>query len=326
MQQDRTDDELRLKRLCINDPRLEDVVVGKVAPSELELDAIVYGHDFRRERISCAIPGCSAKHHKGFIVQLKSGRKIIVGHKCARDHFGIDWEAEVARHDRDTKRQDALLSLDAIRPSLAGGLAAAYQLDAIVDMMDKRQKSLEMTLGGLWFELRRQVSDGSDVLSYQRLIAGSAFADARERQGKKTAMSETVTVGRLSGAAFVRIVELPRSLKAAKTALHAAQSLAGSSHNVESIKLTRAVSAAQRALSTIRGFADIAKASDAFLTPPNFALIARWAEHISRDAVLSFDGEKLWNSRLNTGLRPKPIPRTSAANLALDVAAVVAGS
>ncbi|AQS84613.1 hypothetical protein A0U92_07275 [Acetobacter aceti] len=107
-----TDAQLLIIELATDDPRREVTVSGKF-PENCELTSILKTYDYREQKLPCSIRGCSARHHKGFVVQAGS-EKGLVGKDCGKKHFGDSWDEHQNAYTDARNRQSSLLLRDKI--------------------------------------------------------------------------------------------------------------------------------------------------------------------------------------------------------------------
>ncbi len=74
--------------------------LSNLNPADHELDSIVGRYIFP-EKIQCGLSNCRTPHTRGYIVSTKSGRETNIGKDCGKTYFGVDFELQARKFDRD---------------------------------------------------------------------------------------------------------------------------------------------------------------------------------------------------------------------------------
>lgn len=61
----------------------------------------VIGNYVEREFVNCGIASCNTAHGKGYIVATEDGRETRIGKDCGKKIFGIEFDHEAKRFERD---------------------------------------------------------------------------------------------------------------------------------------------------------------------------------------------------------------------------------
>jgi hypothetical protein len=117
-----SDHELLNMVLEINDYRSLTDLVDRIPPgvSALRIEQVYKS----QEKLSCANPGCPARHNKGFIVRLSNNQVAHVGHICGRKIFPDQgrWEEQKAAMEWKIKRQDYLRRIQPLEKNIITAL------------------------------------------------------------------------------------------------------------------------------------------------------------------------------------------------------------
>lgn len=68
---------------------IESAVISKEEDG-IKLKELV-AHYQLKERVKCGIAQCGTKHLMGYVVTLSNGKEIIIGNKCGKNNFGVDF-------------------------------------------------------------------------------------------------------------------------------------------------------------------------------------------------------------------------------------------
>lgn len=231
------DDELRAYEFRVTQPELLPDLVDRVRPADAPRPIVSGYYEERpgdgevRSRISCAKCG-RTNHWSGVVLLYPDGAKALVGHNCAEDHFGVDWDA--IRHDFDqgVSRQHRLLEWDVAylefpelleelvslseNPAIVQRVATLNALRNALPVLDRR---LQQVIGGRLTALRevrdyeaenrreRKLERDLDAMSAKAGMEREAYdrenADWIRSQRQPIWKAERHEIGRCDGWTFV---------------------------------------------------------------------------------------------------------------------------
>jgi hypothetical protein len=156
-----------------------------------------------RPKVRCAI--CHAKrHYKGFLVELPSVGRALLGRNCGSDHFEFDWAKDVQRFEAEIDRQKELLRVTEAAPLIAQLMdltptmtIGAKRIDGFISTLRQRSGPLSQHLvravrdhgGGLMVTVRERSREAEEESARRRvpaLLEAVEYArDPVERQAAK---------------------------------------------------------------------------------------------------------------------------------------------
>ncbi|MCP1203788.1 hypothetical protein [Acetobacter oryzoeni] len=184
-----TDEELLATKLSTEDPRAEASIAGKF-PEHCNLEAVLKSYNFREQKLPCAMPGCTARHHKGFLVQAGQ-EKGLIGKDCGKKHFGDSWD-EYHQALADAKnRQNALLRKDNISKILTeDSIKSIRAFRVYFSEIDAEIRLIRDFIPKIFSEIIKNVSRGKYYLFIEEKLdnnsrdyvasQGSKISDFRE--------------------------------------------------------------------------------------------------------------------------------------------------
>jgi len=63
---------------------------SEIKSEEKHLKSLIAQYSFR-DKVKCGIASCGTKHNDGFLVMLNDGTEIIIGNKCGKRYFDVDF-------------------------------------------------------------------------------------------------------------------------------------------------------------------------------------------------------------------------------------------
>lgn len=166
---DLTDSELLQTELATDDPRREITLEGKIADN-ISLEKIIKTYDFRDEKLPCSIPGCNARHHRGFLVQAGK-EKILVGCDCGKKYFGETWDLQKKKINHAKTRQNYLKIkykiLEYLTPENFKNLR---MLRVHCDAIDKSLRDFKLFAPSIFEQIRKNIEHGKKYIFIEKRI------------------------------------------------------------------------------------------------------------------------------------------------------------
>lgn len=74
-------------------------------PAKHALDSII-GRYVESDMVICGLSNCRTPHVRGYIVSTKDGQETNIGKDCGKKYFGVDFETQSRRFDRDIAEKE----------------------------------------------------------------------------------------------------------------------------------------------------------------------------------------------------------------------------
>lgn len=293
----------------LTDPYDQSGLINYV-PVHAKLLDILNIYEFERfptEKAFCVV--CKGHRHKrGFTAALTTGQRVLVGSLCGQKKFGASWQEAEKRLRLRSDHQYELLMYDRLTMIRGQLQAKLQQWLRVFEQIEGRKAAFSRIFGETASRLKEVATRGDGRLTIHRKVRASAFQQALARgddEGKEQFTYQEVTVGTLIGPAFFD------SLRTHRAVAQAIQSV--KDHSFEkalALDMTKRRKAVERSLEDLQRCAEIYHDVDAFLSPENFASLARWADQndgIRRKLVARSNG-LFFGDDLNQGMTLLPLP------------------
>jgi hypothetical protein len=302
-------DQIRNTVFRLTDPYDQSDLISYV-PEHAKLLDILNIYEFERyptEKAFCVV--CKGhRHKKGFTAALTTGHRVLVGSRCGQKQFGASWQEAEKRLRLKSDHQYELLMYDRLTMIRLPLLAKLQQWLRVFEQLEGRKAAFSRIFGEIASRLKEIAIRGNGRLTIHRKVRTSAFQQALARDdddSKERATYEEVTVGTLLGPAFFD------SLHTHRVVADAIQSVKDHGYeNAFALDMTKRRRAVERSFEDLQRCAEIYQGVDAFLSPENFASLARWADQndgIRRKLVARSNG-LFFSDDLNQGMTLLPVP------------------
>lgn len=279
-------------------------------PENAKLLDILNIYEFERfptEKAFCVV--CAGHRHKrGFTAALTTGHRVLVGSRCGQKKFGASWQDAEKRLRLRSDHQYELLMYDRLTMIREPLKAKLPQWLRVFEQLEGRKAAFSRIFGEVASRLKEAAIRSDGRLTIHRKVRSSAFQQALasgDDDGKERFTYQEVTVGTLIGAAFFD------PLHTHKAVAKAIQSV--NDHSYEkalALDMTKRRKAVDRSFEELQRCAEIYNDVNAFLSPENFASVARWVDQndgIRRKLVARSNG-LFFGDDLNQGMTLLPLP------------------
>lgn len=162
-------------------------------PADHELDSIIGRYIFP-EKIRCGLSNCHTLHTRGYIVSTKSGRETNIGKDCGKTYFGVDFELQARKFDRDiteSENRDLLWNFSFQLDEVERKIEALRKGDRGADWVNKNVQILKNP-GRIPNEIVRRLATMAKTQSNVLMAA----REATEKEIKRLEESEKRSIKR----------------------------------------------------------------------------------------------------------------------------------
>jgi hypothetical protein len=302
-------DQIRNTVFRLTDPYDQSDLINYV-PDQAKLLDILNIYEFERfptEKAFCVV--CKGHRHKrGFTAVLTTGHRVLVGSRCGEKKFGASWQEAEKRLRLRSDHQYELLMYDRLTMIREPLQAKLPQWLRVFEQIEGRKAAFSRIFGEVASRLTEVAIRNDGRLTVHRKVRASAFQQALARDdddSKERFTYQEVTVGTLIGPAFFDPLHTHRAV--AKTI----QSVKDHSYEKAlSLDMSKRRKAVERSFEDLQRCAEIYHEVDAFLSPENFASVARWVDQndgIRRKLVARSNG-LFFSDDLGQGMTLLPLP------------------
>lgn len=302
-------DQIRNTVFRLTDPYDQRDLISYI-PEDARLLDILNIYEFERyptEKAFCVV--CKGHRHKrGFTAALTTGHRVLIGSACGQKKFGASWQEAEHRLRLRSDHQYELLMYDRLTMIREQLLAKLPQWLRVFEHLEGRKSAFSRIFGEIASRLNEVAIRHEGRLTIHRKVRASAFQQALARgddDDKERFTYQEVTVGTLMGAAFFDPLHTHRAVA------EAIQSVKDHSYEKAlALDMTKRRKAVERSFEDLQRCAKIYDDVKAFLSPENFANLARWADQndgIRRKLVARSNG-LFFGDDLNQGMTILPLP------------------
>lgn len=269
-----SDYDLIRAELKITDPYNQDGLIDHIPEDEKPVEILnTYSYEeYPDKKAYCAI--CkSHRHQEGLTSKLTKGALVMVGSKCAADHYEQSWAELKKTHDQRTQRQSLLLDFDTLAPkvSLISKELCLWKIK--MERFIAFRKRFINTLNPLYELLSQEAIRGSDLVIYER-IEGSSF---QQELGKNSPEYQKIPIHYLEGRMFFNNLNPEIVLSGAIQLMYQIAEFAQDTDGISNNKLSRLRNKYLKMIDDLESLKEMHQAPIRFFSHKNLLGVASWA-------------------------------------------------
>lgn len=269
-----SDYDLIRAELKITNPYTQPGIIDHIPKHEEPIEILnTYSYEkYPDEKAYCAI--CkSHRHQEGLTSRLTKGDLVMVGSKCAADHFEQSWNELKKAHNHRSQRQSLLLDLDQLAPKASLIHTELTRWKIKMERFVCFRKRFLNTMNPLYELLSQEVTKSSELAIYKK-IEGSSF---QQELGKNSPQYERIPVHVLEGKTFFKNLHPDNILTDAIQVMKKTVEFAANTDNFSNNKLSRLRNKYRKMIENLQDLSEMNKAAFHFFSHKNLLGIASWA-------------------------------------------------
>lgn len=269
-----SDYDLKRAELKISNPYTQPGLIDHIPKDEEPIEILnTYSYEkYPDEKAYCAI--CkSHRHQEGLTSRLTNGHIVMVGSKCAADHFEQSWNELKKAHKHRSQRQSLLLDLDQLAPKASLIHTELMRWKIKMERFVCFRKRFLNTMNPLYELLSQEVTKSSELSIYKK-IEGSSF---QQELGTNGPQYERIPIHVLDGKTFFKNLNPDIILTDALQGIKKTVEFAANTDEISNNKLSRLRNKHLKIIENLHDLNEMHKAAFHFFSHKNLLGVANWA-------------------------------------------------